>query len=205
MKALIINDESVINKIYTLRGQKVMLDRDLAAMYGVETRRLNEQVKRNAARFPENFMFKLTDAEADLMVSQNAIPSKQVLGGSMPNAFTEHGVLMLANVLKSSKAIEVSIKIVDIFVRLREALLANQDILLKLEQLDKKIINIGHDVKMHDGEIETIFELIKEIMEEKLRPRPATRSALKQMPLSPECILFLLRPSPFSVSPFKTI
>ncbi|MBO9619695.1 MAG: ORF6N domain-containing protein [Niabella sp.] len=172
MKTLIINDESVINKIYTLRGQKIMLDRDLAAMYGVETRRLNEQVKRNAARFPESFMFKITDAEADLMVSQNAIPSKQVLGGSTPNAFTEHGVLMLANVLKSSKAIEVSIKIVDIFVRLREALLANQDILLKLEQLDKKIINIGHDVKMHDGEIETIFELIKEIMEEKLRPRP---------------------------------
>lgn len=147
-----------------------MLDRDLAEMYGVETRRLNEQVKRNIERFPDSFMFKLTAAEVDYMVSQNAIPSKQVLGGSLPNAFTEHGVLMLANVLKSSKAVEVSIKIIDIFVRLREALISNQDILLKLEQLDKKIVNMGFDIKMHDGEIETIFELIKEMMQEKEKP-----------------------------------
>lgn len=149
-----------------------MLDRDLAELYGAETRRLNEQVKRNADRFPESFMFKLTEEEVEMMVSQNAIPSRQVLGGSLPNVFTEHGVLMLANVLKSSKAVEVSIRIIDIFVRLREALLTHQDILLKLEQLDKKIINLGFDVKMHDGEIETIFELIKEIMEEKNKPDP---------------------------------
>jgi hypothetical protein len=148
-----------------------MLDRDLAEMYGVETRRLNEQVKRNAERFPDSFMFKLTEEEVEIMVSQNAIPSKQVLGGSLPNAFTEHGVLMLANVLKSSKAVEVSIKIIDIFVRLREVLISNQDILLKLEQLDKKIVNMGFDIKMHDGEIETIFELIKEIMAEKQKPQ----------------------------------
>lgn len=151
-----------------------MIDRDLAKLYDIETRRLNEQVKRNQNRFPESFMFKLTEEEVTMMVSQNAIPSKQVLGGSLPNAFTEHGVLMLANVLKSDKAVEVSIKIIDIFVRLRKVLLANQDILLKLEQLDKKIINLGFDVKMHDGEIETIFELIKEIMKAKnkaLTPR----------------------------------
>jgi hypothetical protein len=94
---------------------------------------MSEQVKRNTDRFPESFMLKLTEAEAGMMVSQNAIPSKQVLGGSLPNVFTEHGVLMLANVLKSSKAVEVSIRIIDIFVRLREALLTHQDILLKLE------------------------------------------------------------------------
>ncbi|MGE9312507.1 ORF6N domain-containing protein [Niabella sp. CJ426] len=155
-----------------MTDQKVMIDRDLAEMYGVETRRLNEQVKRNADRFPENFAFKLTEEEVELMVSQNAIPSRQILGGSSPNAFTEHGVLMLANVLKSKKAIGVSLKIIDIFVRLREALMDNPDILLKLEKLDRKLLGIGHDVKMHDGEIETIFELIKEIMEEKMRPRP---------------------------------
>jgi len=169
-KELMITDEKVISKIYLVRGQKIMLDRDLAEMYGVETRRLNEQVKRNAERFPPSFMFKLTEEEAAIMVSQNAIPSKQALGGTLPNVFTEHGVLMLANVLKSSKAVEVSIKIIDIFVRLREALLTHQDILLKLEELDKKIINMGFDVKMHDGEIETIFELIKEIMAEKEKP-----------------------------------
>ncbi|ANH83239.1 hypothetical protein A8C56_21670 [Niabella ginsenosidivorans] len=98
-------------------------------------------------------------------------PLRLVLGGSLPGVFTEHGVLMLANVLKSSKAIEVSIKIIDIFVRLREALLGNKKVLLKLEQLDKKLISMEHDVKMHDGAIKTIFELIKEIMDEKLRPR----------------------------------
>ncbi len=170
-KSLMVSDEKVISKIYLLRGQKIMLDRDLAEMYSVETRRLNEQVKRNGERFPKSFMFRLTAEEVEYMVSQNAIPSKQVLGGSLPNAFTEHGVLMLANVLKSSRAVEVSIRIIDIFVRLREALLTNQDILLKLEKLDKKLINMGHDVKMHDGEIETIFELIKEILEEKMHPR----------------------------------
>ena len=115
----------------------------------------------------------------ELMVSQNAIPSRQILGGSLPNAFTEHGVWMLASVLKSKKAIEVRLKIIDIFVRLREALMTNQDILLKLEKLDRKLIGIGHDVKMHDGEIETIFELIKEIMEEKLRPRPRNAIGFK--------------------------
>lgn len=168
----VISEERVINKIYTVRGQKVMLDRDLAELYGVETRRLNEQVKRNADRFPGHFMFKLTEEEVKWMVSQNAIPSRQVLGGAHPNVFSEHGVLMLANVLKSSKAVAVSIKIIDIFVRLRKALLDHKDILLKLEQLDKKLIHMGYDVQMHDGEIETIFDLIREIMDEKLRPRP---------------------------------
>ena len=90
----------------------------------------------------------------------------------LPNVFTEQGVAMLSGVLNSDTAIEVNIRIMRVFTKLREALLANQDILLKLEQLDKKLINMGHDVKMHDGEIEMIFELIKEIMEEKIRPIP---------------------------------
>ena len=108
-KAININENVVISKIYLVRGQKVMLDRDLAEMYGVETRRLNEQVKRNTDRFPDSFMFKLTPQEVEIMVSHFAIPSKQILGGSLPNVFTEHGVLMLANVLKSAQAVAVSI------------------------------------------------------------------------------------------------
>jgi hypothetical protein len=96
----IVPDEVLINKIYLLRGEKVMLDRDLAELYDVKSIRLREQVKRNIDRFPEKFMIQLTEEEVDIMVSQNAIPSKQVLGGSLPYAFTEHGVLMLANVLK---------------------------------------------------------------------------------------------------------
>ena len=170
-KSIAIPDEVIINKIYMIRAQKVMIDRDLAELYGVETRRLKEQVKRNVARFPDNFMFQLTEEETGMLVSQNAIPSKQHLGGSLPFVFTEHGVLMLANVLKNSKAIQMSIYIIEIFIKLREIILTNKDILLKIEQLDKKIVNLGFDVKMHDGEIETIFELIKELIEEKKKPR----------------------------------
>lgn len=166
-KSLIKQNILIESKIHTIRGFKVMLDRDLAIMYGVETRRLNEQVKRNLERFPASFMFRLSEKEVEIMVSQNAIPSKQILGGSMPNVFTEHGVLMLANVIKSSEAIKVSIRIIEIFTQLREAALSNKDVLIKLEQLDKKLINLGHDVKMHDGEIETIFELIHELKEER--------------------------------------
>ena len=98
---MLVAEQKILNHIYAVRGQKVMPDRDLAEMYGVETGRLNELEKRNPKRFPANFMFRLSDEEVENMVSQNAIPSKQILGGSLPRAFTEHGVLMLANVLKS--------------------------------------------------------------------------------------------------------
>ena len=110
----IIPEEVVMSKIFVLRHQRVMLDRDLAEMYDVKGFRLREQVKRNQDRFPENFMFQLTEDEVDLMVSQNAIPSKQVLGGSLPYAFTEHGVLMLANVLRSDRSVQMSIKIIEV-------------------------------------------------------------------------------------------
>lgn len=99
-KSIAIPDEIVMNKIYLIRGHKVMLDRDLAELYGVKSIRLREQVKRNQERFPENFMFQLNEKEVENMVSQNAIPSKQHLGGSLPYSYTEHGVLMLANVFK---------------------------------------------------------------------------------------------------------
>ncbi|MDZ4714227.1 MAG: ORF6N domain-containing protein [Cytophagales bacterium] len=111
-KKILTPDEVVMNKIYFIQNQKVMLDRDLAMLYGIKARRLREQVKRNLNRFPTNFMFKLTEKEAENMVSQNAIPSMQHLGGYLPYAFTEYGVLMLANVLKSEQAIIMSIRII---------------------------------------------------------------------------------------------
>src|SRR5271169_5537302 len=89
----LIPDEAIISKIYFIRGHKIMLDRDLAELYGTNARRLREQVKRNHERFPEHFMFQLTEQEAQMMVSQNAIPSRKHLGGTLPYAFTEHGVL----------------------------------------------------------------------------------------------------------------
>ena len=142
-KQIAIPDEVVMNKIFLVRGQKVMLDRDLAELYGVKAIRLREQVKRNQERFPENFMLHLTEEEVENMVSQFAIPSKQHLGGYLPYAFTEHGVLMLANVLKSEQAIAMSIRIIEIFVKLRETILMNKGVLLKLEQLEHKVVRQG--------------------------------------------------------------
>jgi hypothetical protein len=157
---LILPDEAIINKIYLIRGNKVMLDKDLAELYEVKALRLREQVKRNPERFPENFMFRLTQEETDFMVSQNAIPSKQHLGGHLPFVFTEHGVLMLANVLKSQRAMKMSIRIIEIFVKVREMLLTHKDILLKIELIERKLA--GHDQK-----IILIFEFLKQLEQAK--------------------------------------
>lgn len=163
-KSLIVAEESVINKIYYIRKHKVMLDRDLAQLYDVKPIRLREQVKRNIERFPKNFMFQLTAKEAETMVSQNAIPSKQHLGGYLPYAFKEHGVLMLANVLKSGRAIEVSLRLIEIFVKMREMLSADKDILLKLERLEKK-------ATAHDADIQMIFKALKKLLNQPQEPR----------------------------------
>lgn len=164
-KSVVLRDEVVMNKIYYIRGQKVMLDRDLAELYGVKPIRLREQVKRNTERFPQNFMFQLSGEEVKAMVSQNAIPSKQHLGGYLPYAFTEHGVLMLANVLRSQRAIQVSIRIIEIFVKMREMLSAHKDILLKLEQMEQKLTG-------HDQDIQLIFEYLKQLINPPQEPRP---------------------------------
>jgi phage regulator Rha-like protein len=157
MNEVIIADEIVMNKIYYVRKQKIMLDRDLALLYGVQPIRLREQVKRNRGRFPANFMFQLTEREAAKMVSQNAIPSKKQLGGFLPYAFTEHGVLMLAAVLKSDKAMQASIRIIEIFVRMREMLMADKDILVQMQKAEKMLT-------AHDEDIRQIFEYLKQLL-----------------------------------------
>ena len=110
--SILMPDEIVLSKIFSFRGYKVMLDRDLAELYGVKAIRFREQVKRNKERFPESFMFQLTENEVEIMVSHFAIPSKQILGGTLPYAFTEHGILMLSNVLKADRATQMSIRII---------------------------------------------------------------------------------------------
>lgn len=159
-----LTDDLLIGKLRYIRGQKVMLDRDLAEFYGVKPIRLREQVKRNIARFPEMFMFQLTPSELRDLVSQNAIPSHSHAGGTLPYAFTEHGILMLANVLRSEQAIAVSIRIIDLFVRIREVMLANKDILLRLEQLERRIDE-------HSTDIQSIFEYLKELLAPPSEPR----------------------------------
>jgi phage regulator Rha-like protein len=156
----ILPEETVMRKIFILREQRVMLDRDLAEMYDVKGFRLREQVKRNQERFPSNFMFQLNEEEVELMVSQNAIPSKQVLGGSLPYAFTEHGVLMLANTLKSKRAVKMSIKIIEVFVKMREMLLSHKDLLMKIEKMERNLDGQGYEIKV-------LFEYLKKLMTEK--------------------------------------
>jgi hypothetical protein len=129
----------------------------LAELYGVETRVLNQAVKRNLDRFPSHFMFQLTQDETENMVSQNVIPSKQVLGGFLPRVFSEHGVLMLANVLHSEKAVKVGLRIIEIFIKMREMMLTHKDLLLKIEQLERQTYKNTED-------IQSIFKYLKQML-----------------------------------------
>ncbi|MDP1993750.1 MAG: ORF6N domain-containing protein [Ignavibacteria bacterium] len=149
--------ESVINKILVIRNQKVILDRDLAVLYNVETRTLKQAVKRNNKRFPSDFMFILNKKEIKLMVSQTVIPSKSYFGGSAPFAFTEQGVAMLSSVLKSEKAIEVNILIMRAFVRLREIISTHKKVEEKLREIDSNL-------KDHDEKILQIIQVINQLI-----------------------------------------
>lgn len=161
----IIRNEMITNKIYLVRGQKVMLDRDLAELYDVKNIRLREQVKRNTQKFPEHFMFRLTETETDSMVSQNAIPSKKHLGGSLPYVFTEHGILQLANVLTGDRATQMSIRIIEVFVQMREALTDNLSLKLDIEEIKKKLSN-------HSKNIELVFNYLDELIDKKENEKP---------------------------------
>lgn len=156
-----IPDEIVMSKIYLLRGMKVMLDRDLADLYGVETKRLKEQVRRNIDRFPVDFMFEMTKEELEDWRSQFATSNSEIMGMRvLPFVFTEHGVLMLSSVLNSPQAIKVNIQIMRIFTRMREMLLTHKDLLLKLEKIERNQEGQGHEIKV-------LFEYLKKLMEDK--------------------------------------
>ncbi len=138
MNTEIVQADDIKSKIFTLRGVQVMLDRDLAIYYNIKTIRLREQVKRNIKRFPVDFMFQLTEDEVSFMVSQNAIPSRQYLGGYLPYAFTEQGVASLSSVLTGEIAIEVSLLIMRSFVSMRRFLSTNAEIFNRLSRVENK-------------------------------------------------------------------
>jgi hypothetical protein len=157
-KLISLAEEDVISKIYLIRGKKVLIDRDLAALYGVETRVVNQAVRRNLKRFPADFMFQLTPAELKNWTSQIVISGSDKMGlRKPPLVFTEEGVAMLSSVLNSEIAIAVNIQIIRIFSRMREAFLTQKDILLKLEQLERKMED-------RDADIQTIFAALKELV-----------------------------------------
>ena len=152
----LLTDEIIVHKIYAIRGKKVMIDSDLALLYGVETKVFNQSVKRNIDRFPGDFMFQLTDEECKNLRSHFVTSS---WGGSRykPNVFTEQGVAMLSGVLKSKIAIQVNIKIIRVFTKLREQLLSHKDILLRLEQIENQV---GSNTK----DIHSIFQALRDLL-----------------------------------------
>jgi hypothetical protein len=160
---VILKEDAIINRIYMIRGMKVMLDNDLAELYEVETKRINEQVKRNRERFPEDFMFQLNEKEFENLRSQFATSS---WGGrrTLPYVFTEHGVLMLSSVLNSPRAIEVNIQIMRVFVQTKTAIVENQVLLKKIEQLEQYTHQNSEDIQY-------VFSVVKEMIQKKAEPR----------------------------------
>lgn len=155
-----IPDEIILNKIFLIRGQKVMLDKDLADLYQIETKHLKRQVKRNIERFPIDFMFELTKDEYTILRSQNGTLKQGEHSKFLPYVFTEHGVLMLSSVLNSPKAIQVNIQIMRIFSRVRQMLMDNTELRLNIEKLEKKTEN-------NTKNIEIVFQYIDELVDKK--------------------------------------
>ena len=165
--------DHIVRSILILRGQRVILDAELATLYGVATKRLNEQVKRNTKRFPEDFMFQLTTEEATSLRSQIATSKTVGRGGRryQPYAFTEHGAIQVANVLNSPRAVEMSIYVVRAFVQLRELLSSNKDLALRLDQLEARI---EKKLAIHDDAIAAMISAIRQLM----NPRPPKRRGI---------------------------
>lgn len=147
--------DRAVRLILPIRGQRVLLDFQLAGLYGVETRALKQAVRRNVVRFPEDFMFELTPDEVDGLVSQNVIPGRGQLGGALPMAFTEQGVAMLSSVLRSARAVEVNIGIMRAFVRFREMLLSHAELSQQLSAMEKK----------YDRQFKVVFDAIRQLMD----------------------------------------
>ena len=156
--SLIIPDELIMSKILLIRNQKVMIDRDLAELYGVTTKRLNEQVKRNINRFPSNFMFQLTEIEKEYVVANCDHLKKLKFSSTLPNVFTEHGTMMLGNVLNSERAVAFSIRIVEAFIKMRDLLTDNLSLKLEVEMIKKKLVN-------QDKNIELVFSYLDELID----------------------------------------
>ncbi|GAB1858701.1 hypothetical protein MHTCC0001_35410 [Flavobacteriaceae bacterium MHTCC 0001] len=165
-----IPNEVIINKIYVIRGQKVMLDRDLAELYDVQTRRLKEQVRRNINRFPEEFMFELTKEELEEWRTQYASTNRDVMGIRIaPFVFTEHGILMLSSVLNSDKAIQMNIQIIKTFVELRKLANNYEEIMNKIQQMESQ----------YNNQFSEIYEVLQRLLS-KPEEKPRTKIGYKK-------------------------
>ncbi len=171
-KSLVPN-ELIASRILLIRDQKVMIDSDIAELYGVTTKRLNEQVKRNINRFPSNFMFELTKEEKTQVVANCDHLEKLKFSPVLPKVFTEHGIMMVANVLTSERAIQVSIQIIEVFIKMREILTDNLSLKLDIEDIKKKLSN-------HSKNIELVFNYLDELIDKKDNENPRTKIGYKK-------------------------
>jgi phage regulator Rha-like protein len=171
-KSLVPN-ELIASRILLIRDQKVMIDSDIAELYGVTTKRLNEQVKRNINRFPSNFMFELTKEEKIQVVANCDHLEKLKFSPVLPKVFTEHGIMMVANVLTSERAIQVSIQIIEVFIKMREILTDNLSLKLDIEDIKKKLSN-------HSKNIELVFNYLDELIDKKDNEKPRTKIGYKK-------------------------
>ena len=193
IKTLAIPDESIMNNIYFIRGQKVMLDFGLAALYSTETKRFKEAVRRNKERFPADFMFELSQKEWDSLRTQIA----SLNGGRgqhqkyRPFAFTEQGFAMLSSVLNSKTAIHVNIQIIRVFIKMKEIIMTNKDILLQLEKAEKKLTK-------HDEDIILIFQYLKKLLNPPQPPRE--RIGFRKEGERQNCNLYTITASVFNSS-----
>ncbi len=156
-----LKESNIAEHIYFIRGEKVMLDVDLAILYGVQTRVLKQSVRRNRNRFPDDFMFQLSENEINQVVSQNVIPSKSYFGGAKPFAFTEQGVAMLSGTLNSDRAIEVNIAIMRAFIQMRRLIASYKDLEKKINELENK----------YDENFSIVFKALKQLIRQESEPR----------------------------------
>ncbi|WP_396172798.1 ORF6N domain-containing protein [Flavobacterium sp.] len=171
---ILFSEELISNKIFFIRNQKVMLDRDLAFLYSIETRVLKQAVKRNISRFPKDFMFELSPDEFSNWRSQFVTSNSDKMGlRYSPMAFTEHGVLMLSSVLNSDKAIQTNIQIMRIYTKVRQMLLDTTDLKIDILQIQKKLEN-------HEKNIELVFSYLDELTQKKIDEKPRTKIGYKK-------------------------
>ncbi|NDE09980.1 MAG: ORF6N domain-containing protein [Chitinophagia bacterium] len=154
-----INEQLIVDRVLVIRGVKIMLDKDLAEMYGVSTAALNQAVKRNISRFPDDFMFQLSSESFKSLISQNVISKRIGRGGTrkLPYAFTEQGVAMLSSVLNSETAIQVNIQIIRVFTKMKQLLHENKELFSKIEKVEKQLTN-------HDKDLQNIFTILKKLI-----------------------------------------
>jgi hypothetical protein len=172
-KMTLLAEESIVNRIYMIRDQKVMIDRDLAELYGVETKRLKEAVRRNINRFPPDFMFEMNIKELENWRTQFASSKEDLLGlRYTPFCFSEQGVTMVSCILNSERAVSVNIQVIRVFSKMRGSLMMSKDIFLKLEQLEKRMMHQDKKISKNEGDVRVIIETLKKLVSTAKESRP---------------------------------